>query len=75
MFIEISDWKSSKTWPVQSKINIDTKFKKMKDKEKGAGMLKKARFERNPEHKVMSDWEFFFIDIKNIFNSLLILLN
>lgn len=29
----------------------------MKDKEKGAGMLKKARFERNPEHKVMSDWE------------------
>lgn len=57
MFIEISDWKSSKTWPVQSKINIDTKFEKMKDKEKGAGMLKKARFERNPEHKVMSDWE------------------
>lgn len=24
----------------------------MKDKEKGAGMLKKARFERNPEYKV-----------------------
>lgn len=29
----------------------------MKDKEKGAGMLKKARFERNPEYKVMCDWE------------------
>lgn len=32
----------------------------MKDKEKGVGMFKKVRFERNFEYKVMSDWEILF---------------